>query len=126
MLASYSNSFVLTTLDASFVKDGGCVPVTRSGNSSVPLIYSPTGPLDRDVDDVRRFSEAAEDGIKRYIYIYMSIYINTAQCLVTSTRGKWKIMIIGNDFERFGLRKNIGSRRVAWIRDGSELFTKHL
>jgi len=29
------------------------------------LIYSPTGPLNRDYDDVRRFSDAAEKGIKR-------------------------------------------------------------
>ncbi|KAB7500543.1 putative aminopeptidase [Armadillidium nasatum] len=29
------------------------------------LIYSPTGPLDRDTDDVRRFSDAAATGVKR-------------------------------------------------------------
>ncbi|XP_076437665.1 putative aminopeptidase W07G4.4 [Babylonia areolata] len=31
------------------------------------LVYSPTGPLNRDFDDVRRFSEAAEKGIKRAV-----------------------------------------------------------
>lgn len=29
------------------------------------LVYSATGPLDRDEDDVRRVSEAAEAGVKR-------------------------------------------------------------
>ena len=29
------------------------------------LVYSPTGPLDRDYDDVRRFSDAATAGMKR-------------------------------------------------------------
>ncbi|MCI4381247.1 hypothetical protein PGIGA_G00249270 [Pangasianodon gigas] len=29
------------------------------------LVFAPTGPLNRDYDDVRRFSDAAENGIKR-------------------------------------------------------------
>lgn len=29
------------------------------------LVFAPTGPLNRDYDDVRRFSDAAEKGIKR-------------------------------------------------------------
>ncbi|KAF8794558.1 DnaJ subfamily A member 1 like protein [Argiope bruennichi] len=31
------------------------------------LVYSPTGPLDRHYDDVRRFADAAEKGIKRIL-----------------------------------------------------------
>jgi len=47
------------------VLTGGCVvpvplPCTR-------LVYSPTGPLDRDYDDLRRFAEAAGKGVKRAI-----------------------------------------------------------
>lgn len=29
------------------------------------LIYAPTGPLDRDIDDVRRFSDASFNGVER-------------------------------------------------------------
>ena len=29
------------------------------------LVYSPTGPLDKDYDDVRRFSDASNVGVKR-------------------------------------------------------------
>ena len=47
------------------VLTGGCVvpvplPCTR-------LVYSPTGPLDRDYDDLRRFAEAAGKGVKKAI-----------------------------------------------------------
>lgn len=29
------------------------------------LVFAPTGPVNRDYDDIRRFSDAAESGIKR-------------------------------------------------------------
>ena len=29
-------------------------------------VHAPTGPVDRDYDDVRRYSDAAMSGIKRY------------------------------------------------------------
>jgi len=44
----------------------GCV-VGVKGLGGGRLIYAPTGPLDRDVDDSRRFTEAGSAGIKRAI-----------------------------------------------------------
>lgn len=32
-----------------------------------PVVLAPTGPLERDYDDVRRFADAAEAGMKRAI-----------------------------------------------------------
>ncbi|CAF1134046.1 unnamed protein product, partial [Didymodactylos carnosus] len=46
--------------------------LTFTINDSVPgkrLIYSPTGPLTRDYDDVRRFADAAACGIKKALSI---------------------------------------------------------
>jgi len=53
----------LIAVDAS-AENKGCslVPVSLPAKR---LIYSSTGPLDRDYDDLRRFSEAAEAGVKR-------------------------------------------------------------
>ncbi|XP_062613205.1 putative aminopeptidase W07G4.4 [Saccostrea cucullata] len=48
--SAYNKEVVLIDTDA--------VPSRR-------LIFAPTGPLDRDYDDVRRFADAAEKGIKR-------------------------------------------------------------
>ena len=46
-------------------KTGGCVvPVSLP---CARLVYSPTGPLDRDYDDHRRFAEAASSGIKKAV-----------------------------------------------------------
>jgi leucyl aminopeptidase len=49
--------------DASFEKEGGIIPL--ADKSVKRLIYSPVGPINRDYDDVRRFSEAALKGVKR-------------------------------------------------------------
>jgi leucyl aminopeptidase len=55
----------LLALDAG-AETKGCtlVPVPLPAKR---LIYSPTGPVDRDYDDLRRFSEAAVAGIKRAV-----------------------------------------------------------
>ena len=46
-------------------KTGGCVvPVSLP---CARLVYSPTGPLDRDYDDHRRFAEAASSGVKKAV-----------------------------------------------------------
>merc|ERR1712042_53415 len=46
-------------------KSGGCVvPVSLPCGR---LVYSPTGPLDRDYDDHRRFAEAAATGVKKAV-----------------------------------------------------------
>ena len=37
---------------------------------SVVQLFSPTGPLNRDYDDVRRFYDAAEKGIKRLVILF--------------------------------------------------------
>lgn len=48
--------------DSSVEKDGACVKVNLPAGR---LIFAPTGPLNRDYDDVRRFADAAASGIKR-------------------------------------------------------------
>lgn len=40
------------------------------------LIFASTGPVNRDYDDVRRFSEAAGNGIKRYVGVLLSFHKN--------------------------------------------------
>lgn len=50
------------SFDESVAKDGACVKVSVSAGR---LIYAPTGPLNRDQDDVRRFADAAASGVKR-------------------------------------------------------------
>lgn len=50
-------------IDASAAKSGCVVRVDQVAGGRV--IYAPTGPLDRDYDDARRWAEAAEAGIKR-------------------------------------------------------------
>lgn len=37
----------------------------RLKKKTILQVFSPTGPLDRHYDDVRRFSDAAVKGIKR-------------------------------------------------------------
>lgn len=51
----------------SAAKDSASVVILCPELHSKRLIYAPTGPVSRDYDDVRRFQEAAEKGIKRAI-----------------------------------------------------------
>jgi len=50
------------SVDAAAGSKGCVVPVDLPAKR---LVFAPTGPLDRDYDDLRRFSEAATAGIKR-------------------------------------------------------------
>lgn len=50
-------------VDSAFNKD--VVLINTDAVPSKRLIFAPTGPLNRDYDDVRRFYDAAEKGIKR-------------------------------------------------------------
>ena len=50
--------------DNSFESEGGLV-VAPEGVEIRRLIYSPVGRINRDYDDIRRFSEAALKGIKK-------------------------------------------------------------
>jgi len=49
--------------DAAFEQEGGLIPVNSPPIKR--LIYSPVGSINRDFDDVRRFSDAALRGVKR-------------------------------------------------------------
>ena len=49
-------------VDKAAATNGCVVPVSLPCKR---LVYSPTGPLDRDYDDLRRFAEAAGSGVKR-------------------------------------------------------------
>lgn len=51
-------------IDASISKDGGVLPVNLPAQR---LVYAPTGPLNRDYDDIRRFADSAAKGVKRAI-----------------------------------------------------------
>ncbi|XP_064631287.1 putative aminopeptidase W07G4.4 isoform X2 [Lineus longissimus] len=53
------------TIDSAFEKDVVVMEVPFLPGKR--LIFSPTGPLNRDCDDVRRFADAAENGIKRAV-----------------------------------------------------------
>lgn len=56
------------SFDESVLKEGACVKVDLPASR---LVFSPTGPLNRDQDDVRRFSDAAAAGIKRALKVGM-------------------------------------------------------
>jgi len=61
--ACYLNKITAAkSVDAAFEKQVSLIAV-----DGVKVIYSPTGPLDRDQDDIRSFSDAAIKGIKRAI-----------------------------------------------------------
>ena len=49
-------------IDNSVNKEGVCLKVDGPINR---LFFAPTGPLNRDYDDVRRFHDAGENGIKK-------------------------------------------------------------
>jgi leucyl aminopeptidase len=49
-------------IDSSAAKEGCVVPISLP---SKRLVYAPTGPVNRDYDDVRRYSESAAKGVKR-------------------------------------------------------------
>jgi len=57
----------LQQADDSVGKDIAVAPLqlVSNGTNLRRIIYSPTGPLNRDYDDVRRYFEAARDGMKR-------------------------------------------------------------
>lgn len=57
----------LKEADESVGKDIAVAPLelVSKGKNLRRIVYSPTGPLNRDYDDVRRFFDAARDGVKR-------------------------------------------------------------
>lgn len=68
-------SFALC-IDESLVKDGALVKVALPASR---LLLAPTGPLNRDYDDVRRLHDAAAAGIKRSLYvIHFYLYFYTS------------------------------------------------
>jgi len=63
-----SNDAVISALTPVLAVDQGAQSAGCVVPVSLPckrLVYSPTGPLDRDYDDQRRFAEAAANGIKK-------------------------------------------------------------
>lgn len=54
----------LLKIDESVLKEGCVAPLTGRFSR---VVFAPTGPINRDYDDIRRFSDAAEKGIKRAI-----------------------------------------------------------
>jgi len=65
-----SNNEIISALTPVLEVDKAAASVGCVVPISLPckrLIYSPTGPLDRDYDDHRRFAEAAANGIKKAI-----------------------------------------------------------
>lgn len=38
------------------------------------LVFSATGPVNRDYDDVRRFSDAAVNAVKRSVYVHWEVF----------------------------------------------------
>ena len=52
----------LSKIDDAFGRE---IVLAALPNHFKKVIYSPTGPLNRDYDDVRRFADAARDGLKR-------------------------------------------------------------
>lgn len=51
-------------VDAALSKDGGVLPINLPAKR---LVFAPTGPVNRDFDDVRRYGDAAAKGVKRAI-----------------------------------------------------------
>ncbi|XP_076048476.1 dipeptidase B [Oratosquilla oratoria] len=55
-------------IDKTVIEDGACLRVDLPAGR---FVFAPTGPLNRDYDDVRRFADAAASGIKRALKIGM-------------------------------------------------------
>ena len=60
----FSVGFLATVSADNSAGEKGCV-VGVPGVSGGRLVFAPTGPLDRDYDDARRWTDAARAGIKR-------------------------------------------------------------
>ena len=39
-------------------------------------VYAPTGPVNRDYDDVRRYGDAAMKGIKRHVFSFFLLFFS--------------------------------------------------
>ena len=66
--SSHDNGQVSSALSALQKVDKAaldCVSVVPVSLPCKRLVFSPTGPLNRDYDDVRRFADAATAGVKR-------------------------------------------------------------
>ena len=66
--SSHENAQVSSALSALQKVDKAaldCVSVVAVSLPCKRLVFSPTGPLNRDYDDVRRFADAATAGVKR-------------------------------------------------------------
>ncbi|XP_041368476.1 putative aminopeptidase W07G4.4 [Gigantopelta aegis] len=85
--------------------DGSCdseiVVVNTDVIPSKRLIYAPTGPLNRDYDDVRRFSDAAVKGIKR--------------ALKAGCKNPLLVWPIDDSFPRAGLVAILGSLQALYV-----------
>ena len=55
-------------IDNSLEKDGACLRLKGPLNR---LVYAPTGPQNRDYDDVRRYYDAAFNGIQKALKVGM-------------------------------------------------------
>lgn len=67
---------VFFQLDQSISSKPALIPVDKAAVPSGRVIFSGTGPVTRDFDDVRRFSQAAERGMRLLVYIYIYILDN--------------------------------------------------
>lgn len=64
LAALQSPLVALRAVNAALETEGGVMPLSLPAGR---LVFAPTGPLNRDYDDVRRFAEAAEKGLKKAI-----------------------------------------------------------
>lgn len=57
----------LKKIDKSVEQTATLIPLSSSDSSYNRVVFAPTGPLDRDYDDVRRYYDAALTGVKRAV-----------------------------------------------------------
>ena len=50
------------------------------------VVYSPTGPLNRDYDDVRRIADAVKAGVKKFYFYFYLIIGDVSYIMFTSFR----------------------------------------
>jgi len=57
----------MKNINAQLETEGCVIPIDLPGITAKTLVYAPTGPLWRDGDDIRRYGEAAEKGMRRAV-----------------------------------------------------------
>ena len=116
----------MVAVDKSVNTSGCVVPISLPFKR---LVYSPTGPLDRDYDDLRRFSEAAASGVKRAMVAGSSrplLFIqgqmpgkDETKCQLAGLLGGLSALYVPLEMREFDSKKAKKIEELGWVGESS-------